>query len=1151
MKWWIYLFVFLFLVSFGYAENNGCCLLTSAGDSCVYTTENNCAEDFFNGVLCENTDSCRTGCCISEEGCFEETADYTCSLNSGEFFDDQICSAFETCQMTCCKVGTDYSFMNSGECQALIDEYGSDVVGSYSASDEAACEELEDQEQTGCCVTTSGCSMGTQAECGSSSYNSEGFGFFENEYCDSVSYFLAEKDYIAKDYCACEVSSEPVCDSDGLNIVEVDSCGNYGEVVETCDYPDEICIDNNGVAECSPGSCYFELSEKLVSYNPLWQNNFRNLESRCLYEGPAGNYQDLPGSRHYVIRCLAGEVVLEPCDDYREQVCVDSYVDDFDWAECVGNNVDSEEELVTTVPIGQKFWEDYTSGEDSSCSQAEIKCETIFGEGVKGAATDTAYECDANCFCLRREWSKLMNEYCKAQGDCGNDINLAGELDTGNFNMKKSLNQINKGNADSIKHSTTIGCGESCLSGAQGSIEDARGLQCYPGGSLAECHFYKWDEFDGTYFRDYFDSNDKDYKERLLERTTGSVYLFTMYDFAQISPLFFRQATEFDPDKDGNPTNDEDATFEILTKVLEIDRDSLSYFYGYTGDFSDLWNYSSDPISHNFANPLYSIDTNNYYTWNKSIENYRSSQKLEPLDYESEMEYIISQKFALHDVTNAYAKAPEYSDKVSFIPVTVSSVCGSWVAPTADDCELCTTPISEGGLAIEVSMGNVFSQYSCSEYRCKALGVNCEYIEENFGTSRSSCVNLPPDENSPVITLWEEKMKELGYDYKKQEDGVEIFEVPVGMIQMPVLTDEYAQCKISEYAMYEELLADGTDGFFEELDYISQEPLLGFSLEHNFTYVFTEGGTEYKFFIFCNDYYDNPTLAPYEFHVFTSGLPDTDAPEIEGIYPNSGEYVKADEIELDLTVYLNENAFCKYSSQDLLYEQMTSEFVSCSSSDEIFNYVCITTIPLSVGTTNLYILCSDISGNIMSKSEYWTIAQSLPLEITQTSPSETLYTNEIVLQVNTKYGADNGNAVCYAEGAGFPYQKLFFSGGTYHEQSLNLEKGSYSYAITCEDELGNTATSSIDFIVDKDVSAAEITGVYYLGTNIYVLTNEATTCQYKTESFSYGNGYDMGGVASEAHSFSVSDFTSDYYVNCIDAYSNVLEGVKINLQYLI
>jgi len=1130
MKGWIYVFVFLFLISFVCAENNGCCLLTDAGDSCRYTTESNCVDVFFSGALCENTDSCRTGCCVSSEGCFEETGAYTCDLNSGDFFDGQECSSLSACQMTCCKVGSDYSFMNAGECQALIDEYGSDVIGSYSASDEAACEELEDQEQTGCCVTTSGCSMVTQAECGSSSYNSEGFGFFENEYCDSVSSYLADKDYVAQDYCACEVTGN-VCDEDALNVVEQDSCGNYGSVIESCDYPDEVCIENNGVAECSAGSCSFSLSDKLIPYNPLWQNDFKNMESRCLYEGPAGNYQDLPGSRHYVVRCLSGEIVLEPCVDYREQVCVDDYVDNFDWAECISNTVYSDEELVTTVPIGAD-WDDEslidTCGlDDSSPGEAgRVNCYAIYGKGT----VDFRWECDANCFCQRKPWAMLMAEYCKSRSDCGNDKNLLDQFTEGNFEMHRSQSVL--GGYATVK-TTEIGCGDGCVDESS-SADSNRGLQCYP--VTGDCNFYTWQKIKDSYIKS------------LESRVTGQVGLFTLFDYVGFDMDFFRNALRYNEDQIGY---DEESFTNILLEFMS--EDDYQYYFGtsiYSGGeathCTDDTGYESSYVSRNL---FYFYSPEN---WLSNLENLKQDcSDLGTVDLSTD--YIYGPKFQLDSIgyttDEHYGQAFEYEDKKK-VSVDIFSECGVWEPPNnGDDCSLCDVGISDGGIAIEDENENVFSNYECSAYRCKSLGTLCQYIPENAETDRPSCISGEVDLTPPVISLWDEKMNENNYDYTEEDHGTIIYNAPIGRNFFPILTDDYSKCKISDDPNVG--LDPRDDGFYDSLSYLYEDPLMGYSQEHNFTEMNLDGSTEYAYYIWCENFGGLTTPVFYQFKLTTTSAPDTDAPKIEGIYPNSGTYVKADASSVIIEVYLNENAYCKYSSQDLPYEQMTSEFVSCAESDGFFNYVCSDTIALNVGTTNLYIICSDTSGNIMPKSEFWTIAQSSPLEITQTSPSGTLYINDIVLQVNTKNGADNGNAVCYYEGSGTPKQKMFFSGGTYHEQSLNLEKGSYSYTITCEDELGNSATGLIGFIVDKDVSAAEITGVYYLGTNVYVLTNEATTCQYKTESFSYGNGYDMGGVAAVAHSFSVSDFTIDYYINCIDAYSNTLEGVKINLQYLM
>ena len=123
------LFVLLLIIPIVDA-NNGCCGETITGDSCVYTSEDNCAtSNYFNeNGLCEETAFCGSGCCVSLNGCFEGSGEYTCVLDSGEFFKDQMCSSIDSCQMVCCQYGSDFDYISQMECQDKIDIYGSENV---------------------------------------------------------------------------------------------------------------------------------------------------------------------------------------------------------------------------------------------------------------------------------------------------------------------------------------------------------------------------------------------------------------------------------------------------------------------------------------------------------------------------------------------------------------------------------------------------------------------------------------------------------------------------------------------------------------------------------------------------------------------------------------------------------------------------------------------------------------------------------------------------------------------------------------------------------------------------------------------------------------------------------------------------------------
>ncbi|MDP3728192.1 MAG: hypothetical protein Q8R18_01930, partial [bacterium] len=257
-----------------------------------------------------------------------------------------------------------------------------------------------------------------------------------------------------------------------------------------------------------------------------------------------------------------------------------------------------------------------------------------------------------------------------------------------------------------------------------------------------------------------------------------------------------------------------------------------------------------------------------------------------------------------------------------------------------------------------------------------------------------------------------------------------------------------------------------------------------------------------------------------------------------------------------VTLYIDRESTCKYSSVSTdTFETMTNTGVCVGSSgDEYYGYFpCDFIIPLQDGTTTVYFLCQDSYGNTQTETKQWYVSKSEALEITQTSPSGTLYYNDIYLMVNTDGGVDSkGSSVCQYAKSGGTLQKMFLTGGSYHEQSqVNLEKGNYVYDVSCVDSIGNTAVSEITFTIDKDESAAEIESVYYLGSTLYVITNEASNCQWDDEDFSYGVGKDLSGTASTDHSLSISDLSSQYVIVCIDAYGNEMLPFTVDFRYFL
>ncbi|MEK6904391.1 MAG: hypothetical protein AABW87_02240, partial [Nanoarchaeota archaeon] len=169
-----------------------------------------------------------------------------------------------------------------------------------------------------------------------------------------------------------------------------------------------------------------------------------NGESWCVYESPVGDFKDYPGTKHYKHYCFQGKEYAEPCRDFREEICVQgSYTNRngkiVSNSQCLENNYaqKSNSEIavnMSTVPLGLNFWESYDPEDRYSpnrdaievCKRGNSKCKVTYAKS--SYAGD--WECVANCECEKQETLNRMALYCKAQGDCGADLNAEQEKST-------------------------------------------------------------------------------------------------------------------------------------------------------------------------------------------------------------------------------------------------------------------------------------------------------------------------------------------------------------------------------------------------------------------------------------------------------------------------------------------------------------------------------------------------------------------------------------------------------------------------------------------------------------------------------------------------------------------------------------------------
>ena len=465
----------------------------------------------------------------------------------------------------------------------------------------------------------------------------------------------------------------------------------------------------------------------------------------------------------------------------------------------------------------------------------------------------------------------------------------------------------------------------------------------------------------------------------------------------------------------------------------------------------------------------------------------------------------------------------------------VTTSCQPWVAPKGGaDCEKCLDQYKVDELGF---------YDSCTEYKCKSLGMNCEFIPENLGTERVACYDSNPnDVNSPIISPWEEALTE-SFGISLLSQGYEIIpRVPYYQkISFGIKVSELAQCKIEEEhtTSYDEMANYFGDSFYQ--------------MEHNITIMPQEGGKTYEYYIRCQDPSGNSNAAEYVIRFTTTEEPDRTPPLIEGTSIEDYSYVAANKNEAELAAYINEPANCKWSTVDRKYDDMENSFQCSSSTTNALGYKtypCYTKLSLTEGTNTFYFRCEDKSEFLNKNQQSYTyhLTKSEELIISSKSPNGTQYNvTDLKLQVTTMGGAETGKATCsFTDDNNLDeslWPQFFETESPYHSQPLqSLARGDYNYYVICKDIAGNKNETTISFkladpvIPPEDVTPPEIKYIYMDSVALHVILDEPSTCEYNNQTFTYGAGIKMNGEGTDHNTVYTGE--PQYYINCEDMSEN-------------
>lgn len=483
----------------------------------------------------------------------------------------------------------------------------------------------------------------------------------------------------------------------------------------------------------------------------------------------------------------------------------------------------------------------------------------------------------------------------------------------------------------------------------------------------------------------------------------------------------------------------------------------------------------------------------------------------------------------------------------------VSFTCDQWQAPTGGSmCEQCN---KQGILP-------------CSEYQCRSLGQSCQLI--NPGTTEEKCtwVNRQ-DVTPPVISLWKDVLtRNHKYSpdsrvsppdtgtkivYEQSKDGCIKAFTP---LEFGILTNEPASCKLDyqRKASFDNMTyyLGGTPLFLYNHSQVMSLPGGGNLTGENIT---MKNNGEYSLFIRCSDSNGNKNVANFVFRFCVDKGPDTTPPVIVATNLLNNMPIAYNHSTLDLEVYTNEPANCRWSHLDQNYEKMEKK-MTCSSSVTEMNaqmlYKCKTKLE---GIKNevenkFYLRCQDQplapeSGRNKNMESYvFTIIGTKPLVVSYVEPNGTIKDSteavKVTLKAKTLGGYQEGNSTCYYNTTGDTEGIMFFNTNSYlHSQDLWLPAGQYTYSIKCVDLGGNADTKEIKFKVETDTASPIVVRAYNEESNLKIITNEPSSCVYGTNDCEYDilDGIIMSSIDdNETQHYTSWDTSKTFYIKCKDKY---------------
>ncbi len=1155
----------------------------------------------------QETDLCKLGTCVdnSEGQCVGQSPKILCE-NSGKVWKDGPASEFGECGQGCCILGTQTQYTTEKRCSILGQRTG--LPASFNdVGNEVACLVMANPNQEGACVleaeegTT--CKFTTRIGCA----NVLNGDFRQGRLCSA-------------EVPSCERQFKTSCVEGKDEVYWFDSCGNreniYSSDRESSFNGGKILLKeqscgasdlSGNAASASCGNCNYlrgsacgperggaqasigDFICKDLSCNENGKVR-KHGESWCAFDSRIGNAgesgsneersTDVPGSGHYKKICYEGEIRIESCQEFRNEICVESQNQIGNnevfsnaacrvnrWQNCLEVNINARTEngidaeklnkcndyadcYIKRVDIDSKFKFDtcvpkYPPGFDlraenggdvggSLCGLASQKCTYVKVKGLFGSKK-------VNSNCKTEKFTETMNNLCISLGDCGAKVNVIEEYTDDGYRVD---------NAPEL--------GSDYIGGLKSYSKPLDGQTANTLSEKELAELFKIIETDPKVRQDKLGS-------MLGQIGAGATGALLAYYFAiggttaaltSGSALFGVSAVSSAAGS-GAAAAAASAAGIGETAVLSGASEAVAAL-GPWGTAAAAG--AAGAAVGYFVGKMFGLEGEGltHVVIAGAVAGAVSG-------------YVAATAFEAGQITNAltaFGYVVFWVIAVVIAVAVVMSILGIGKAKkTIVEFQCLPWQPPSGGSQCRECGRDGRNGLPCSKYKCQSLGQTCEFINE--GTSDEACIDIAPnDVASPVIKPNFHALLS-GFSYKDvSDDGFKVEGsatdgcVPsYSSVRFGVTLNEPGQCKFdSERKSFDDMgnYFDILGGNIYKINHTSSFVMP--SLDVISASLPDEGISrdvrkDFSLFVRCKDKKGNVNNREYTINFCVSPENDLTAPIIN-IAESS--YAKFEATSKTINFFTNEPAECKWSKIDGDYDSMANE-AECANELEdsgLFGWPCSANLPLNEDESKFYFRCSDqpwiISeptpeGRVRNKNSQSVIhtvkRTTTPLTIDSVSPNNEIIKKAglpvyISLSVKTGGGASEARRWCEFSFGGSLFTRFFESSTNIHKQSLSLAtEQSYSIPIRCEDDAGNTAEAVAGFSIDVDNEGPMVTRVYRQGSEIKIITNEPAVCAYSF--LGCGFIFDDGDFMQGNNLAHTAQFGPNVYsIKCKDTYSN-------------